>query len=360
LRARIQELEVQLDAAVAERAELQRVVEEGKERAARVPQLEAKLAEAERTRGALDRLRIVELESQLAEALHAAEVAREHVVAERELRNAEQAQHDARLQEIVTHLATDHEADLGQALEEKSAAKAEVRSLTMRLASLQKTADEERVAFAAEQDKWIAARQSLVAALQEADARAQQVADDGAALLAKVRAAAQGEIDALTTRVTELQREVLRRTPLSEDTRPGVTVPPEPTGFAIVQPALVPVRPRVLVAHPDAALRAAARDTLQRIGYEVETAADGLECLRIAIAVQPNVVIADATMPKMDGRELCQLLKSQPRTAGIKIILLTRSDEAPRPSRELQPDELLRKPVKFETLRSTLAQLAPV
>ena len=124
--------------------------------------------------------------------------------------------------------------------------------------------------------------------------------------------------------------------------------------------AVVPIaeqRTRILVAHPDAELRHAAKSSLERAGYEVATAGDGLEGLRVAIAVQPHVVIADAIMPKMDGRELCQLLKSQEKTSHIKVVLLTRNSGETRGEPGLNPDEILRKPVPFEVLRTSLTNL---
>jgi CheY-like chemotaxis protein len=115
-------------------------------------------------------------------------------------------------------------------------------------------------------------------------------------------------------------------------------------------------RPRVLIVHPDAELRMSARVSLERAGYEILSAGDGLEALRTANAERPDVVIADAVMPKMDGRELCQLLKSQEKTAHIRVILLTRATDEP-PKGNLPPDGVLRKPVPLETLKSTLAAL---
>jgi CheY-like chemotaxis protein len=192
----------------------------------------------------------------------------------------ERAAFDEKLHTIMVHLAADHEADLGKALEEKEEARAEARSLSMRLAALQKRVEEEA---------------------QEAE---------------KLRA-----------RIAELEK-------------PVVATP----------------RTRILIAHPDADLRMSARASLERAGYEIVSAADGLEALRTAIAQRPAVVIADAIMPKMDGRELCQLLKSQEKTASIRVILLTRATDAP-PTGDLLPDEVLRKPVPLETLKSTLAAL---
>jgi CheY-like chemotaxis protein len=158
-------------------------------------------------------------------------------------------------------------------------------------------------------------------------ATVQRKLDDAEALLSETRAAAQAEIDRLRTELS---------------TTPATTTPA--------------ARPRVLVVHPDADVRGAAGARQARAGYDVVGAADGLEALRVAIAAQPEVVIAESSMPKMDGRELCQLLKSQEKTAHIRFILLMRAtDEVPRG--ELPPDEVLRKPVPVETLKATLASL---
>ena len=103
------------------------------------------------------------------------------------------------------------------------------------------------------------------------------------------------------------------------------------------------------------------RENLGKSGFEVQTAADGLEGLRLAIAEKPDVVIADASMPKMDGHELCQLIKSNQETAGVKVILMTGiyTTEAPidAASRAFEADEMLRKPVKFEAMKTALTNL---
>ncbi|MFZ2491644.1 MAG: response regulator, partial [Thermoanaerobaculia bacterium] len=134
---------------------------------------------------------------------------------------------------------------------------------------------------------------------------------------------------------------------------------PEPEAVEVEHEESAPPRegPHILVAHPDSQLREAARTRLEEIGYRVTTAADGLEGLRRAMAERPDLVVADSSMPKMDGRELCQMLKSQERTAKIKVVLLARStvDVAGEPG--LRPDEILRKPVRFDLLRSSIASL---
>lgn len=222
----------------------------------------------------------------IAELQAALDVAGKEVAAQLEAgKERGEREFDERLQTIVNHLAADHEADLGKAVEEREVARAESRSLMIRVTSMQRMIEDTRIA-------------------------------------------AQREIDRLRKRVDDLER--------------GVERPAQ--------------RTRVLVAHPDPELRAAARASLERAGYEILSAADGLEALRTAMASQPAVVIADAAMPKMDGRELCQMLKSQEKTAAIRVVLLTRAGEK-LPGSDYPADEILHKPVALDALKTTLAQL---
>jgi CheY-like chemotaxis protein len=268
---------------------------------ARIGELEQGLGEMAGTHGDVEsqlRTRIEELEQSLAGA---------------------GTEFDLKLNTIVTHLAEDHEADLGRAMEAKEEARAEVRSLTLRLSSLQKKVEEEE--------------QTVMARVRETEERYRRSVDDATRQLAETRAAAQREIDRLRGRIAEI--EAARAQP---------------------PPAIGGTRRRVLIAHPDPDLRMSARASLERAGYEILSAGDGLEALRTANAENPDVVIADAVMPKMDGRELCQLLKSQEKTAHIRVILLTRSTDEPHKG-DLPPDGILRKPVPLEMLKATLASL---
>jgi len=103
------------------------------------------------------------------------------------------------------------------------------------------------------------------------------------------------------------------------------------------------------------------REKLGGNGFDVQTAADGLEGLRVTMASRPDIVIADTSMPKMGGRELCQLIKSNQETAGVKVILMTGvyTNEMPieAAAGEFEADELLRKPVKPEVLEAALTNL---
>ncbi len=56
---------------------------------------------------------------------------------------------------------------------------------------------------------------------------------------------------------------------------------------------------------------------------QVLSASDGEEALNIIYQKKPDLIFLDILMPKMDGYEVCQKLKSDPATAHIKIIMLT-------------------------------------
>jgi len=58
-------------------------------------------------------------------------------------------------------------------------------------------------------------------------------------------------------------------------------------------------------------------------GYEVITAADGEEAVKIARSEKPDIIVLDIMMPKMDGYEACKQIKADPQTQDIPVILLT-------------------------------------
>jgi two-component system alkaline phosphatase synthesis response regulator PhoP len=62
---------------------------------------------------------------------------------------------------------------------------------------------------------------------------------------------------------------------------------------------------------------------LQREGYEVTSAADGEEGLTLVKRLRPDVVLLDLMMPKLNGYQVCQAIKSDPALASIPIIILS-------------------------------------
>ncbi len=62
---------------------------------------------------------------------------------------------------------------------------------------------------------------------------------------------------------------------------------------------------------------------LKGAGYDVVTAADGEEALKKARATLPALIILDLMLPEVDGLEVCKILRRDPNTAPIPIIMLT-------------------------------------
>jgi two-component system phosphate regulon response regulator PhoB len=62
---------------------------------------------------------------------------------------------------------------------------------------------------------------------------------------------------------------------------------------------------------------------LKQAGYDVVAAADGAEALKKAHSLQPNLIILDLMLPEVDGLEVCKMLRRDPATASVPIIMLT-------------------------------------
>lgn len=88
-----------------------------------------------------------------------------------------------------------------------------------------------------------------------------------------------------------------------------------------------PLRPgTILVADDSITTRSLLRSVLEVGGYQVRTAADGDEALRLLRTEQVNLVVSDVRMPRLDGLALLARLRADPRTATIPVVLFSSSD----------------------------------
>jgi len=114
----------------------------------------------------------------------------------------------------------------------------------------------------------------------------------------------------------------------------------------------------VLLVEDDPALRRYLEIVLQRAGYEVVSAADGLEAIKFLLGDRVDVVITDALMPNLDGYELCRFVRSSEHLAHLPIILLSALDPKNSTDEAEQVDAFLAKPVSPEDLLSRIAQVS--
>jgi DNA-binding response OmpR family regulator len=81
----------------------------------------------------------------------------------------------------------------------------------------------------------------------------------------------------------------------------------------------------VLLADDDPGLRRLVGATLGSEHFNLLSAADGEETLAVARERRPALILLDINMPRRNGLEVCRLLKADPDTAHIKIVMLTAS-----------------------------------
>ena len=86
-------------------------------------------------------------------------------------------------------------------------------------------------------------------------------------------------------------------------------------------------RKRVVLAVDDSAtIRKLVSLTLREQGYEVLTACDGVEALKILAEQLPDLVLSDINMPRLGGYKLCKFIKKHERTASIPVVMLSGKD----------------------------------
>ncbi len=79
----------------------------------------------------------------------------------------------------------------------------------------------------------------------------------------------------------------------------------------------------VLVAEDDADIRDLVAFKLEQSGLEVITAQDGQAALDQARAQRPALVVLDVSMPGLSGIDVCRMLRAEPETANMRILMLT-------------------------------------
>jgi two-component system phosphate regulon response regulator PhoB len=86
-------------------------------------------------------------------------------------------------------------------------------------------------------------------------------------------------------------------------------------------------RARILIIEDERPLAEALAASLEREGYEVALAFDGRQGLRRAGQILPDLIVLDLVLPRLPGMEVCQALRSAPRTRSIPIIITTMMSE---------------------------------
>jgi DNA-binding response OmpR family regulator len=113
-------------------------------------------------------------------------------------------------------------------------------------------------------------------------------------------------------------------------------------------------RGTLLFADDDPDIQLMMRRVAEKQGYEVIQAFDGEEALRVAQERQPDLIILDIMMPKMDGRDVCKALRAHEKTREIPILIFSaKGEQWDRVSGlEVGADDYIDKPFNLEQLLS--------
>jgi chemosensory pili system protein ChpA (sensor histidine kinase/response regulator) len=92
--------------------------------------------------------------------------------------------------------------------------------------------------------------------------------------------------------------------------------------------------------------------TLEREGYHVITAKDGMDALQILQETKPDIMLLDIEMPRMDGFELTRNIRGDASTAAIPIIMISSrtAEKHQSHAKELGVNAFLGKPVQDDEL----------
>lgn len=111
----------------------------------------------------------------------------------------------------------------------------------------------------------------------------------------------------------------------------------------------------ILVVEDETSIAEVLQFILEFEGYRVAVAWDGQEGLRLLGEVQPDLVLSDVMMPRLDGRELARAMQTDVQYRDIPVVLMS---AAPRSLvRDTPHAAFIPKPFEFEEVLATVARV---
>jgi len=119
---------------------------------------------------------------------------------------------------------------------------------------------------------------------------------------------------------------------------------------------------KILVVDDEEEVRKLISDFLSSEGYQIYTASNGKEALKIISEKEPDIVLIDYMMPELDGISLCKTIKNNPDTIDMGVILITGINDMETRLKGLSAgaDDFLNKPIFFPELITRIKSLSKI
>jgi chemosensory pili system protein ChpA (sensor histidine kinase/response regulator) len=126
-----------------------------------------------------------------------------------------------------------------------------------------------------------------------------------------------------------------------------------------VQPAPAVHQLKALVVDDSLTMRKVLGRLLEREGFEVLVAKDGMDAMQLLQTVTPDIILTDIEMPRMDGFGLSRNIRDDARTANTPLIMISSrtADKHQNTARDIGVDAFFGKPVHDEDLVAKVNEL---
>ena len=117
----------------------------------------------------------------------------------------------------------------------------------------------------------------------------------------------------------------------------------------------------ILLVEDEKDVRETIRKLLESEGYEVEEARDGFEGLEHLKNRKYNLTLVDMFMPRMSGREMCELIRKDSKIKNAKFAFLTAaqfSDEGEKELKKLKSLDYIKKPFDIDDFKKRVKKMA--
>ena len=133
-------------------------------------------------------------------------------------------------------------------------------------------------------------------------------------------------------------------------------------GSNLFQQEKIKEKAKALIVEDSISTRRSLAEFMQDLSYEVYTAKDGIEAIEVIKENQPNILLTDLEMPRMNGLELTSHLRANEATKDIPVIMITSrtTEKHIQEAKSIGVNEYLTKPFQEDLLLEKVSLLAPI